>query len=120
MSQRELDAVFSPEDFLRIRGFQNPPTNIDRHTCTRIVPMKILCLGQSRTGTEALRAALFELGYSDIYHMMSVFRQNLRDGEMWIEAFEAKFQGKGREFGREEWDALLGHFMVSTIAILGS
>jgi hypothetical protein len=63
-----------------------------------LCPRKILGPGQSRTGTQSLRAALFELGYSDIYHRTSVLRQNPRDGEMWIEAFESKYHGKGRPF----------------------
>ena len=33
--------------------------------------------------------------------------ENPRDAEMWIEAFEAKFEGKGKEFTREDWDQLL-------------
>jgi hypothetical protein len=57
----------------------------------------------------------FDLGYSDIYHMTSVFRQNLRDGEMWIEAFEAKHEGEGKVFGREEWDSTLGHCMIRVL-----
>ena len=32
---------------------------------------------------------------------------------MWIEAIEAKFEGKGKPFEREDWDQLLGHCMVS-------
>jgi hypothetical protein len=65
-----------------------------------LCPRKILYPGQSRTATQSLRAALFELGYSDIYHMTSVLRQNPHDGEMWIEAFESKYHGKGRPFGK--------------------
>jgi hypothetical protein len=32
--------------------------------------------------------------------------------EMWIEAIEAKFHGKGKPYGREEWDQLLGRYQV--------
>lgn len=28
---------------------------------------------------------------------------------MWWEAFEAKFEGKGKPFGRDQFDKLLGH-----------
>jgi len=59
----------------------------------------------------AMRIALKQLGYNDTYHMMSVM-ENPMDGEMWIEAYEAKYFGKGKPYGREEWDQLLGHCQV--------
>jgi hypothetical protein len=40
--------------------------------------------------------------------MTSVFRQNPGDGEMWIEAFEAKYEGKGKRFGRAELGFFVG------------
>lgn len=58
-----------------------------------------------------MRIALKQLGYNDTYHMMSVM-ENRMDGEMWIEAYEAKYFGKGKPYGREEWDQLLGHCQV--------
>ena len=75
--------------------------------------MKVLCLGVSRTGTSSMRQALIDLGYSDCYHYASILNDNPRDNEMWVEAFEAKFQGKGKPFERAEWDRLLGHCMVN-------
>lgn len=33
---------------------------------------------------------------------------------MWIEALEAKYEGKGKPFGRTEWDQLLGHCQATT------
>ena len=35
--------------------------------------------------------------------------ENPRDCEMWQEAYDAKFHGKGKRFGRAEFDKLLGH-----------
>lgn len=52
------------------------------------------------------------LGFNDVYHMTSMLEENPRDSEMWVEAYEAKFEGKGKPFGREEWDQLLGHCQV--------
>ena len=40
--------------------------------------------------------------------MMSASVENPPDCLMWQDALAAKFDGKG-QFGREEWDALLGH-----------
>ncbi len=53
---------------------------------------------------QSLRAALFYLSYSDIYRMTSLLVQNPLDGEMWIAAFDAKYQSKGKVFGGEEWN----------------
>ena len=60
----------------------------------------------------AIYQAFEELGYGKNYDYGSVYVGNPRDAEMWIEALEAKYEGKGRPFGRKEWDQLLGHVMV--------
>ncbi|KAK2801560.1 hypothetical protein FQN51_005267 [Onygenales sp. PD_10] len=83
-------------------------TCIDRRQCHRTVPMKVLALGVGRTGTASLRAALERLGYVDTYHMMSASVENPPDCLMWQDALAAKYDGVG-EFGRKEWDQLLGH-----------
>ncbi|KAK5122261.1 hypothetical protein LTR85_004171 [Meristemomyces frigidus] len=43
-----------------------------------------------------------------------MMNDNPRDAEMWIEAFQAKFEGKGRPFERKDWDQLLGHCQAVT------
>lgn len=91
-----------------------PATNIDRRQCKRSVPLEVLVLGQSRTGTTSIRAALYGLGYNDVYHYSSVIRENPRDSEMWLEAYKAKFEGVGKPYGREEFDKLLGHCQAVT------
>lgn len=71
----------------REKRLQAISTHIDRRTCQRVVPMEVLCLGMSRTGTDcksiphdlkdnktetdsllsiAMRAALEILGYGDV------------------------------------------------------
>ncbi|KAJ7606872.1 hypothetical protein FB45DRAFT_949369 [Roridomyces roridus] len=89
-------------------------TNIDRRTCRRVVPMEVLSLGMSRTGTASIKAALEILGYNDCYHGSSICA-NAQDVEMWMEAYAAKFEGRGT-FGRAEWDKLLGHCVAVTDA----
>lgn len=49
----------------------------------RTTPMKVLCLGLSRTGTDSVRTALNILGYK-AYHMYDVI--TLRHGKYWVEA----------------------------------
>ncbi|RDL32350.1 uncharacterized protein BP5553_08806 [Venustampulla echinocandica] len=99
---------------LTTMGLLRPKTNIDRRSCKRVVPMKVICLGLCRTGTSSLRAALFELGLNDVYHMFSVTTENPLDAELWKEAYDAKYKGIGKPYGKEEFDALLGHCMATT------
>ena len=70
--------------------------------------------GLSRTGTVSLRQALVKLGYKDCYHFASTLQENPRDAEMWIDAMNAKFKGIGKPYGKEQWDALLGHCQAVT------
>ncbi|WEW61431.1 hypothetical protein PRK78_006921 [Emydomyces testavorans] len=88
-------------------------TNIDRRTCSRVVPMRVICAGLPRTGTASLRAALKRLGYEDTYHMVSAAFENMKDCEMWMDAIRAKFDGIGK-FEKEDWDQLLGHCQAVT------
>ncbi|KAI9758561.1 MAG: hypothetical protein M4579_002996 [Chaenotheca gracillima] len=85
-------------------------TDIDRHGAKRMVPMKVLCLGLSRTGTASLRQALKRLGYVDTYHGFETLTENPRDLEFWLEA-ENRRCGKttGRKFTRADFDQVLGH-----------
>ncbi|KAI1176578.1 P-loop containing nucleoside triphosphate hydrolase protein [Nemania sp. FL0916] len=92
----------------------SPPTDIDRRTCRRVVPMRVLGLGVSRTGTASLRQALLDLGYDDTYHYGALLNENPRDAEMWIDALDAKINGRGKEFTKTEWDQLLGHCQAVT------
>ena len=55
--------------------------------------------------------ALQSLGYGEVYHMRSAYASE-RDVELWIQALEAKYGGRGTPFGRNEWDSLLGHCKV--------
>lgn len=59
---------------------------------------------------KALADGLALLGYRDVYHMREVNVRGHR--QHWIDAIEAKYEGKGRVYGRSEYDALLGNFMV--------
>lgn len=56
-----------------------------------------------------MRRALTQLGYVETYHGFAPAFETPRDSEMWLDAVNAKFKGKGKPFGRHEWDQLLGH-----------
>ncbi|KAF7307272.1 hypothetical protein MIND_00521000 [Mycena indigotica] len=86
---------------------------VDRRGATRQVPMQVLALGFSRTGTASMRIALETLGYRETNHGFAVWT-NFSEMEMWTEAINAKYFGKGKPYGKKEWDALLGHCMAIT------
>ncbi|KAK4949152.1 hypothetical protein LTR10_012525 [Elasticomyces elasticus] len=89
-------------------------SNVDRHACNRVVPMQVLSLGFSRTGTSSMQLALETLGYPT-YHMTSTIR-NIPDADMWVEAFDAKYFHKpgAPKLDRAFWDKLLGHVSATT------
>ncbi|KAJ7206373.1 hypothetical protein GGX14DRAFT_457666, partial [Mycena pura] len=82
----------------------------------RQVPLEVLGLGFSRTGTSsltAMRDALEMLGYNVTNHGFRV-GPNPNERALWTKAVNAKFYGKGNRYGRMEWDQLLGHCMAVT------
>jgi len=73
--------------------------------------MKVLVLGLPRTGTQSLADGLVKLGIEPIYHMREV--ANNKHQNLWIEAIEAKFEGAGASWKREDFDRTLAGFEVS-------
>ncbi|KAE9962042.1 hypothetical protein BLS_000904 [Venturia inaequalis] len=69
---------------------------------------QVLVLGMPRTGTQSLGEALRTLGHQNVYHMTSVGPNNHHD--KWVAALEAKFESKGTEFTRQDFDEILGDF----------
>ncbi|KAK4995188.1 hypothetical protein LTR66_004939 [Elasticomyces elasticus] len=55
-------------------------------------------------------AAALEILGMRTYHSILWFTTNLGDTDMWLEAIDAKFYGKGERFTRAEWDQLLHDF----------
>ncbi|KAJ7485542.1 hypothetical protein FB451DRAFT_1230209 [Mycena latifolia] len=80
----------------------------------RKVPMQVLGLGLSRTGTASLKIALETLGYVETNHGRTVGNASPAVQDMWIEAIRAKYYGKGTPYGRAEWDRLLGEYPAIT------
>lgn len=66
----------------------------------------------TNTAFIALTNALKFLGFQHAYHGRDALTINPRDCELWWEALQAKYEGKGKEFGRKEFDQLLGHCQV--------
>ena len=100
-------------DFDRIGNYArmyNPDQNIDRRKQTRTVPLEVLCLGYSRTGTLTMHTALNILGYPNPYHFSSIY-DNVRDSDAWLELIATKFDGTGKRTGltKADFDAVLGH-----------
>lgn len=86
----------------------NPDANIDQRGSKRVVEMQVLSLGLPRTGTLSMREAYSVLGYEQPYHFASV-ATSCKDADMWNEAIRAKFYGRGKPYGRAEFDQLLDH-----------
>lgn len=82
------------------------------HNTPRELPMRVLCLGYSRTGTLDLSIALETLGYR-AYHLAEV-SQNPMHFPCWKQAQEAKFLGRGKVWGKEEFEKMLGRHDVSS------
>ncbi|KAI7184995.1 hypothetical protein KC363_g7395 [Hortaea werneckii] len=115
-------------DYVRIGNYArilNPQQNIDRSHATRTVPLQVLCLGYSRTGTLSMHRALSLLGYPNPYHFSSIL-DNVLECDLWMRALQAKFYGRGQADADADadtvpihedksfWDGLLGHVSAIT------
>lgn len=58
----------------------------------------------------ALADALERLGIGPVYHMREVGKN--RHQALWIEALDAKFEGRGEPYDRERFDQILGNYEV--------
>ncbi|POS76105.1 hypothetical protein DHEL01_v205500 [Diaporthe helianthi] len=87
------------------------PRLIDSVDKVRTRPMRLLLLGLPRTGTESLNAALEELGFN-VFSFKAMWPTWEESIPLWTEAIEAKYHGRCKPYGREEFDKLLGDFDV--------
>ncbi|KAK4998583.1 hypothetical protein LTR66_002218 [Elasticomyces elasticus] len=78
---------------------------IDREHGTRRKPMRVLCLGMSRTGT----LSLSQLGYTP-YHMAIAMQNPRHSLGIGNEAMDAHYYNKGARFTRRDFDAWIGDF----------
>ncbi|KAI0123376.1 P-loop containing nucleoside triphosphate hydrolase protein [Xylariales sp. AK1849] len=88
----------------------------DPRTRKRSVPMQVLSLGFSRTGTSSMQAALEILGYGPVTHGRCIIF-NILELEMVGEGLKAKFTPEKaccKPFGREEFDQLIGEYRAVT------
>ena len=79
----------------------------------RQVPLQVLSLGMSRTGTTSMREAFRILGYHDVHHGFDMVDKPL-SSNAWEKAVDAKFYGKGGPCDRAMFDELLGHCAATT------
>lgn len=79
-------------------------------------PMRVLCLGISRSGTNSLRSALLELGHSDVHHG---YRFLDTPGEIprWLRLMRLKNSGRSQEITTDELDKCLGDCEAVTDSI---
>jgi len=77
--------------------------NIDRHACHRKVPMQVLALGFSRTGTFSMRTALEILGSPDLpllSHILQHPRHRYVDGSLRVQVLQRQNQTRPRFLGQ--------------------
>lgn len=87
--------------------------------------MRVLCLGQSRTGTVSIRAALNKLGYrcfhlmdavqGDTAHSLALLTELVtlkRSPKKSVQVLnrDTSFPGQAPPWGRREFDALMGDY----------
>lgn len=103
-----VDAHRNPEPYTLT---PHPVTGrlIDSHPGKRTIPMRVLVLGMSRTGTMSIFTALERLGYKP-YHMARAVQAPKTNLSVWCEALRAKFHNQGKPWGREEFDKILGNY----------
>ncbi|GAB1316337.1 hypothetical protein MFIFM68171_06547 [Madurella fahalii] len=88
----------------------------DPRTRERSIPMEVLSLGMSRTGTISMQLALETLGYGPVAHGRCI-QLNLLELEMASEGLQAKFRPdlcRCKPFGRGEFDQLIGGYRAVT------
>ena len=74
---------------------------------TRERPLRVLCLGISRSGTDSLGTALLHLGYSNVHHG---YRFLERPGEIlqWLRVAHLRHTLRVESLDAEEFDKCLG------------
>lgn len=75
-------------------------------------PMKVLCLGMPRTGTDSLRTALVQLGYKGIWHGFECPLTRSDEPVCWNPLLEAKARGDSQPAENFDWDTMLGDLEV--------
>lgn len=109
----QRNSEFLNTSVAKLLGLPPPrPRLIDKvESKPREVPMRVLCLGMSRTGTFSLNTALRQLGYRP-YHMAEAITNAAVEFPLWEEALDAKFNGKGQPWTKEDFDKILGRWDV--------
>jgi hypothetical protein len=67
-----------------------------------------------RTSSLSLHHALQILGFNP-YHMVVLLKNGKREIDFLTEAIEAHYSGKGKRFGRKEFDKWLGPYDVGLL-----
>ncbi|KAJ4217652.1 hypothetical protein NW759_008963 [Fusarium solani] len=88
-----------------------PDLNIDRRKCTRTVPMEVLALGMSRTGTSCNDATSphdprLQRSIPRLRHVRQPLRSRALEGSLYR---KYDLQPGQEPLGRKDFDQLLGH-----------
>ena len=80
----------------------------------KTVPMQVLVLSMSRTGTVSLFTALNMLGFKTLHG--TVYNEADKKHARWERAIDAKYYGIGEEFTLAQWDDLLSEYSAVTVS----
>ena len=80
----------------------------------RRVPMQVLVLSMSRTGTVSLFTALNMLGYKTLHG--TVYNEEDQKHARWERLIDAKYYGIGEKFTLAQWDDLLSEYSAVTVS----
>ena len=76
-------------------------SKVDRDNFSQVVPMEVLSLGISHTGTRSMKEAVTELGYGLVYHGFEVATRP-RDGDVFEVLTQRKFGSRKAPITRRD------------------
>lgn len=79
----------------------------------RKVPLQVIAVGLSRTGTESLCRALSTLGYDHVYHGFDFLKQS-DQVHPWVQLLERKIDSPWSEIMAQDFDGIIGHCAAVT------
>ncbi|KAH8173341.1 NAD dependent epimerase/dehydratase [Sarocladium implicatum] len=90
-----------------VYGLPEPPARV------RTKPLRLICIGPPRTGTESLRTALDQLGF-EAYHGWDALFEKENYNRSWARLCARKYLNKapGLPITAEEFDMVMGHAEV--------
>ncbi|KAK4503467.1 hypothetical protein PRZ48_004382 [Zasmidium cellare] len=115
MSLRELFFGFDPATIAKHPECFQEINDVVASGGKRTVPMEVLSLSLSRTGTASMQAALSILGYKTYHGFQAMANEHF---DLWLAAYENKYHGKPspecHKLDKQFFDKVIGRFGAVT------